>query len=521
MQLAIDTNPRLSTKAIILVAILLFVQLVSTLVQSHLQATAEDQTLRVQRSREIANEASLVAKLTYDGCNSLYCYMQSTAPEWADRYLKAEKAIPQHLKTLKILVKDRPAEKKIAMSFMRHAAGSLKVLKLVKEQIDRGSNEQAALIGSSLQGLESPLNLMASDLEKITALEDQDSILIEKAAESRAILRNLTYATLIINALVVIALLIVFNRGTVKRLKILLENTKRFGQAKELLPALKGKDEIAELDAVFHEMADAARKAALREKELMDMKKQIVAMVSHDLRSPLTAMQTTLALLQKGSYGEISTTAQEKLASTEKSSIMLIKMINDLLDIEKLESGAMELAKQELPLPVLVERAVETVKELALIKTITIDYDENEVFVLADGDRLIQVIVNLLSNAIKFSPEGSSIKINSKVLLSHTEINSDSENKTKGRDSSERTIQLEICDSGPGIPEKDRELIFQRFRQIEDSKEHKREGGSGLGLAISKILVEQMDGKIGVKPGSLRGSTFFIQLQASGDQNSG
>lgn len=166
-------------------------------------------------------------------------------------------------------------------------------------------------------------------------------------------------------------------------------------------------------------------------------------------------------------------------------------MINDLLDVEKLEAGMMEMDLRDLPLQVIVDRAIAAVDELAKKKGVDIVTNESELEVKGDGDRLIQVLVNFLSNAIKFSPENSKITINTRLLGDFAE--------------------LRVNDSGPGIPEEARLQVFERFRQI---KGEKAKGGTGLGLAICKLIVEMHSGKIGVDAAEGGGASFWLTVPA-------
>lgn len=228
-------------------------------------------------------------------------------------------------------------------------------------------------------------------------------------------------------------------------------------------------------------------------KEMERLKQEFVAMVSHDLRTPLSSIKGTLELLGKGTYGALSDTAQNRVTNAGRSAERLIRLINDILDIEKMESGSLQLHKEITLMSELINRSVDSVKSVAEQKEIKIETPQNDAELLADGDRLIQVFVNLLSNAIKFSPEGSSIVISL--------ANSDP------------WIELTVSDQGRGIPVALKDTIFERFKQvhISDSRE---KGGSGLGLAISKAIVEAHGGSIGVDSEEGKGSSFWIRLPA-------
>ncbi|HEY9784114.1 MAG TPA: HAMP domain-containing sensor histidine kinase, partial [Candidatus Obscuribacterales bacterium] len=156
----------------------------------------------------------------------------------------------------------------------------------------------------------------------------------------------------------------------------------------------------------------------------------------------------------------------------------MINLINDLLDIEKLEAGQMEMKLKNIPLWPVIEQSVDAVSHFASSHGVTIDAQPCAQAVYGDHDRLIQVVVNLLSNAVKFSPQGAS------VFVSFDEHDS--------------FVTVNVKDAGRGVPDQYKALIFERFKQVksEDATEKK---GTGLGLPICKMIVESHGGTIGVE----------------------
>jgi len=228
-------------------------------------------------------------------------------------------------------------------------------------------------------------------------------------------------------------------------------------------------------------------------KQIDRLKADFVAMVSHDLRTPLTSVQGFLELLGAEAYGPLSEQGYDSLEMTEGNIKRLITLINDLLDIEKMESGMLELHLQPTDMTLIIKRSIEAVAGFAQKQGITVMMpDKQKQPVEADGDRLVQVIVNLLSNAIKFSPKGECIVVAA---------------ERKGT-----KMRVTILDRGRGVPASMRESIFERFKQVELNDERKK-GGSGLGLAICKAIVERHGGSIGVEPGPEgKGSLFWFIL---------
>lgn len=227
-------------------------------------------------------------------------------------------------------------------------------------------------------------------------------------------------------------------------------------------------------------------------KEIERLKQEFVAMVSHDLRTPMTSIQIFLNMLTRGAFGTISDLGMQKAVMADRNATRLINLVNDLLDIEKLESGQLQLHCQMINLQPVIERSVESVRAVAEAQGIALQVmpiSATDIF--ADADRLVQVIVNLLGNAVKFSPRQSSIVVSC--------------------EQTDDWLEVKVKDQGRGVPAHLRETIFERFKQVEvkDATEKK---GTGLGLAICQAIVEQHGGKIGVDSEEGKGSTFWFRL---------
>lgn len=232
-------------------------------------------------------------------------------------------------------------------------------------------------------------------------------------------------------------------------------------------------------------------------KQVEQMKSEFVSVVSHELRTPLTSIAGSLGLLAGGAAGKIPDRAKKLVDIAQSNSARLVRLINDILDIEKIEAGKMAFDIRPLPLAPLIAQGVQANAAFAsgLGVAIRVDRIAAEVAVRADEDRLMQVLTNLLSNAAKFSPQGSTVRV--KV--------------TPGT----ATHRISVADSGPGIPEAFRDRIFQKFAQA-DASDTRAKGGTGLGLSIVAELVERMDGKVSFESAEGEGSTFFVDLPAAG-----
>jgi PAS domain S-box-containing protein len=225
-----------------------------------------------------------------------------------------------------------------------------------------------------------------------------------------------------------------------------------------------------------------------QQKEVDRLKNEFVSNVSHELRTPLTSVRGSLGLLAGGLAGKLPPQAQSLLEIAQRNTERLILLINDILDIEKIEAGKMRFAFKSVDLDGLVAEAVQQSGPLAAQRGVRLVRRASSpgLRVHADDHRLLQVVSNLLSNAIKFSPEGGVVEVDVAV--------------EDGR------ARVEVADHGSGIPESSQGRIFQKFFQA-DASTAREKGGTGLGLSICKALIERMDGHIGFR--SRPGETVF------------
>ncbi|MBX9687158.1 MAG: PAS domain-containing sensor histidine kinase [Candidatus Obscuribacterales bacterium] len=226
-------------------------------------------------------------------------------------------------------------------------------------------------------------------------------------------------------------------------------------------------------------------------KEIEKLKQEFVAMVSHELRTPLTSLQMTLALLLDGTYGDLSESAEQRIKGADVGVSRLILLINDLLDIEKMEAGKLSMNFADVSVGEILDRSLEAIQGYAEQQGVKIIAEEKNARIHADADRIVQVLVNLLSNAIKFSEDGAQVEIAV---------------REKGLN-----FHFEVIDHGAGIPPGYEEIIFGKYEQAHIAKDKKRRG-TGLGLPICKAIVEQHGGSIGVTSTAGGGSTFFFQI---------
>jgi len=230
-------------------------------------------------------------------------------------------------------------------------------------------------------------------------------------------------------------------------------------------------------------------------KELERRRQETVQMVSHDLRSPLTSIQFSLEMLAVGASGDLPEEALLDVRSAQNNTTQLINLVNDLLDLEKIEHGMLRMHSGRALLKDITQASLESMRFLARSRKIELKAAATNLVVFADKERLQQVLVNLIANAIKFSPENSTINIDYR--------------ETNGM------AEVRVCDQGPGIPDECKEEIFERFKQIEGRQETGPKG-TGLGLAICKSIIEGHEGEIGVESQEGKGSTFWFRVPLAG-----
>ncbi|BAZ21459.1 serine/threonine protein kinase and signal transduction histidine kinase with GAF and PAS/PAC sensor [Kalymmatonema gypsitolerans NIES-4073] len=221
------------------------------------------------------------------------------------------------------------------------------------------------------------------------------------------------------------------------------------------------------------------------------MKNEFISIVSHELRTPLTAIQGFLGLLNTGNYDNKPEKAKRMLQQALTNSDRLVRLVNDILDLERLSSGRVQLVREVCQAEDLMQRAVEGVQSIAIAAAITLSITPTTARVWASPDSIIQTLTNLLSNAIKFSPPNS-------VIILSAQPQTDS-------------VLFQVKDQGRGIPADKLEKIFERFQQV-DVSDARAKGGTGLGLAICQSIVQQHDGNIWVESTFGEGSTFYFTL---------
>jgi signal transduction histidine kinase len=226
------------------------------------------------------------------------------------------------------------------------------------------------------------------------------------------------------------------------------------------------------------------------------MKNEFLSVVSHELRTPLTSIRGSLGLLDSGRLGELTPRAGSMVTMALQSTERLTRLINDLLDLERIENGTRPLELQSLDAEPMVAAAMRQLQGLADEAGVELHVGRTTGRVLGDEDAVMQTLINLIGNAIKFSDRGDAVVADARA---------------SGGD-----VLFRVSDEGRGIPADKLESIFQRFEQV-DSSDARQKGGTGLGLAISRSVVERLGGRIWAQSELGVGTTLFFTLSAAPD----
>lgn len=234
-----------------------------------------------------------------------------------------------------------------------------------------------------------------------------------------------------------------------------------------------------------------------QQREVERMKNEFISIVSHELRTPLTSISGALGLLKSGQITTATGQGQQLIDIAHRNCDRLVRLVSDLLDLEKAQSFKLALNRITQPLRPLIQQAVDANRAFAANFGATLECVDisPEITAHVDADRLIQIMTNLLSNAAKFSPQGGKVTVSL-----HNDID---------------TVRIDIRDQGPGIPKEFKNRVFEKFSQA-DGTASRAKGGTGLGLSITKTLVELHGGSIGVESNPAGDICFYFELPKTG-----
>jgi signal transduction histidine kinase len=302
--------------------------------------------------------------------------------------------------------------------------------------------------------------------------------------EKRTDVQRKIYLGIAANLLFATLLIVVFSQSVTKRLNELVEHARKLPKREPFEASVSGDDELAYLDTVLQSTSERLIASS-------EHRRAVMQMVAHDMRSPMMAAQASIELLNAVHGESLPPVGRRHLPSAEKNIDRILHLVNDLLTLDKLEAGKLELDLATCNLHQLADEAISTVGGLATQAEIALINECANIEINADAPRFNQVLSNLISNAIKFSKKGSTIRILSKVIPS--------------------AVSIGVQDNGPGMDAKTAAQVFDKFFQSDGEK---KSHGYGLGLAICKLIAESHGGKVSVETALGEGSTFWITLPA-------
>lgn len=455
--------------------------------------SAEHAAWKASHSRSIVTKASDIIKSFYTATAALLAYGTYGGNLFEDSYEAALSGVETRRDSLKMDLlnqPDKPPDMAAVAEVDSIVNKGIALLAKTKQSLDSGdklsalvrsTSDQAQLQQSFGQGFAGLNSLIQAE----SLSQEQNE---QREARARSNVRNFLILGVVINVMAALLLVKVFVGTVTKRLSVILDNTERLASRKQLNALIGGDDEIARLDVSFH---GAAEQLAVLE----EMKARFFAMVSHELRTPISSIQITFNLLHTGALGEQSPEASKRTRAAEQNCLRLLRLVNDVLDVHKQESGKFQLSYSTFELADVVIRAVESVKPQAEKKRLSLESTVCPGSIEADSERVEQVLVNLIGNATKYAPSGTTISV-------IVEEEGDS-------------ALFKVIDKGPGIPPGVVDRLFEIYVQ-----EKAETGSSGLGLFICKGLVESHGGKIGVETEINKGATFYFRIPRSRvDQN--
>jgi len=473
----------LKTKGLIVVTLPVVLSVVFVIV---LMTVLKDAERQIENRELSAKLGALTARLElsyYQAVTNAQKFHSSRSDKALAKLKKALRSIENEEHQLKVLLKDRDDVQEALKQTLQDGRKSQDFLNEIVDGASSkfGGDIHPRVFQSTGQKL---IGNMVEDVAKLSDYAKKCEMAAGANGDSRSWVVPVIVGGIVLNILLAIGLALFLWTDIGRRLSIVQRNTELLAKRQALLEPLPEHDEIAAVDKSLHNSAEALAEAERIKQKLMDT-------VAHDLRSPISSIKVVLDSLSMGLLGPQNEKAVTRIQKAEKSADRLLRLINDLLDYDKFESGQFTLDIQEASLRDTIDGAIVSLEGLIDQKNLTTNFTGEDLSVQVDSDRLTQVLVNLLSNAVKFSPEGSTITVNT---LEENEF-----------------AKVEIADQGPGIPDEWKGEIFERFKQVEGTdKTHK---GTGLGLPIARQIIEAHNGQIGVRDAEGGGTVFWFTVK--------
>lgn len=464
---------KLIHKGLLLLSLPLIVQFAFVICVESMLSSARKERRAIEDTLEVTSKCNEILGDLVTARAALFSTGQQAARSVSE-------SLAAELKSLDLIINDDVVDSNKKTQCKTACAEALRLVTETKAQ-SAGSIDRQTLDGKLLQA--QGLIMSIRSMQPPAASLDLSS-LKQKELQIQQVLA----IGMVANVVLCPVLVLIFSRDVSSRLSLVVANSQKLARGEELIDAkAEGDDEIAQMDMTFRNMAKEISVSRNTEQ-------QFLSMVSHDLKTPLNSVYGTLTLLSEGVYGELSESAKVKVKAAEDSINRLLLLTNDLLDMERIRTGRISLNIQAKPLQATLDSAMTAVSGFAQFKNVTMKCDNTQLSVMADEQRLLQVLVNLLSNAIKFSADGDEVTITVKA--------------------DGAAVEVAVVDNGPGVPESAQKEIFERFN-AQAAAQTGTQGGNGLGLSICKAIMDEHKGTIGVRsqPGTRKGSAFWIRLK--------
>lgn len=485
----------------LLVALIPLLMLVASVLSVHwsmrFTATAED---NVQRSIKALSQIHAVHALLAEGASAVRGYLYTNDASFLQPYWRAVREMDGALQAMADVVRD-PQQRELVSEITRLVNIKMNSLDTLRQkaELERSAPLRQVLVDDKVL-----LDLLR---EKIAEMEVREQEIIDQYTQTVTLLRerNLLIATLAaaLGIFTAVAASLWFSSSLVRRVRQIGDNARRLVDGAAQLPFQASSDELGQLaDSIqtagelLSARASEAQSARLEAEVASQAKTEFLSRVSHELRTPLNAILGFAQLLEQDLAGRPE---QRSVQLIHSSGHHLLQLVNDVLDISRIEAGNLVMASNPLALRPLLEEAVAMTRSLALSQGITLQPvrlppEVTDLPVLADRHRLLQVLLNLLSNAVKYNRPGGEVQVVVTVLP-------------------DDRVQVAVRDTGPGVAPELRDKLFTPFVRAVDAGVE----GTGLGLAVSKSLIEAMGGDIDWQALSPCGSEFRIRLPRHAD----
>jgi signal transduction histidine kinase len=483
----IKVKSKIAQKGMLLVIVPLVFEVIFMSVLIYLLVLAEADIQRRIESKQIVSVATTVGTRLIDCQFLAMLYNAMKIPMLDVRFDEDTRFIGNQLIELKHLCGETEPRRSLSLEIESTVNTTLNRLRTIFTGEFEPDAELRKVAGTTKQSdrVYSRMTGSFNVIDKLLTMEQHTQAQVQaKEKLYREYIRKAIIYGVGAHVILTVVLAIFFARTITAPIAILSDNTRRLVRREPLAAPIRGDDELSHIDGVFH--------AAAQDLLMVDkQRKHLVSLVKDELSEPLRTVQYTLHNLSQGVLGDLSEKAENRILLAARDTDRVMRLIDDLLSIETMEGARFDLDLQPTTSSEVIEAAIGSVKDMADRHGVSLEIKDVGAILIADKDRLVQVLINFLSNAIKFSPPKGLITV--QVLKSGDHY------------------EFQVIDRGRGVPKDKIELIFEPFQQV-DSSDQTSKGGTGLGLPISKTIIEQHNGEIGVTSVLNQGSTFWFKL---------